>query len=202
MKRGYLPFMIIVAGCITGEMILLLGEKTDMTIAEWIAIIVAAIGLVGGIWTQIVQFHKDAQRIESVNKTANDVKADTTDMKPRVSNIEKHTLQLRDNMMVKSGRIDEAINGVSELVNAYRVEYEIKNRVSYNLISPDYLLRGIKAVYDENARLNSLNQELSSENILLKNQVAALTAEGEALKIQNNELKGKLEGLSERDIIQ
>ena len=60
-----------------------------MDVAGWIAIAVALIGVAGGIWAQVYQFKKDAQRIENVNQATNGVKEDTVVMKPKVERIEK-----------------------------------------------------------------------------------------------------------------
>lgn len=66
---GISYIIIFICTCIA-EIVLILGENATMGIAEWVAIGIALLGVAGGIWGQIIQFKKDAQRIENVNQIA------------------------------------------------------------------------------------------------------------------------------------
>ena len=48
-------------------------EEKNMDIAGVVSIIVALIGVAGGIWAQVYQFKKDAQRIDSVNANTTNI---------------------------------------------------------------------------------------------------------------------------------
>ena len=60
----------------------------------WIAIVVAFLGIAGGIWTQIIQFKKDARQIDNLKSDVGNVKVDTGTMLP--------TLQYTDENVKKS----------------------------------------------------------------------------------------------------
>lgn len=168
------------------------GDVLDMNTEIIIALIGVAGSILiaaGGIWTQVVQFKKDAQRIEGVNKTANDVKSDTSEIKPKISNIEKYTFELRDNMIKKNERVDMAIDGIGELINRQRADDLMKQKISIGLENPMYVQSMINLVYEKNAELNMMVKKLSEEKILLDEQVHALLQENEQLNAENKELK-------------
>lgn len=68
-KMGISYIIIFICTCIA-EIVLILGENATMGIAAWVAIGIALLGVAGGIWGQIIQLKKDAQRIENVNQIA------------------------------------------------------------------------------------------------------------------------------------
>lgn len=85
----------IIFACIIIAEIILLGGNVEVGIGEWTAVIVAIIGVAGGIWAQIIQFKKDAQRIDSVNSTASSVKEDTTEIRPLVAKMDTKTDKIK-----------------------------------------------------------------------------------------------------------
>lgn len=66
---GISYIIIFICTCIA-EIVLIRGENATMGIAAWVAIGIALLGVAGGIWGQIIQLKKDAQRIENVNQIA------------------------------------------------------------------------------------------------------------------------------------
>lgn len=205
MKIPYVPSIIIVIGFICAEIILLSGGEQDMDTAGWISITVALIAVASGIWMQIVQFKKDGQRIDGVNKTTAQVKADTSEMKPKVSNIEELSKQISNDIvrtilpqMNHVGRIEES---VGKLLEGYLVEKEIKSRVSSSLNNPDYLLGSIQSLFEINAGYNQQIQKLTNDNLLLQNENEGLRKEVKQLQEENMHLKGLEWGLErQRDI--
>lgn len=175
-----------------------------MTVAEWIAIAVALLGVAGGIWAQVYQFRKDAQRIDSVNQVANTIKHDTTKMEPAVERIEGTTNKMEEQMLGtilpqlsnfkdKLGRLEGGINVV---VKKVEVEKEIQNRVSATIENPDYIKGAVDSIYNENARLNieirnvtEQNKILNFENIKLKQENQKLR---ERLQERENEFKAEI----------
>lgn len=205
MKIPYTSSIIIVIGFICAELILLSGGEQDMDTAGWISITVALIAVASGIWMQIVQFKKDGQRIDGVNKTTAQVKADTSEMKPKVSNIEELSKQISNDIvrtilpqMNHVGRIEES---VGKLLEGYLVEKEIKSRVSSSLNNPDYLLGSIQSLFEINAGYNQQIQKLTNDNLLLQNENEGLRKEVKQLQEENLHLKGlEWEPEMQRDI--
>lgn len=172
----------------------------------YIAIVVALIGVAGGIWMQIIQFKKDAQRIEEVNKTANLVHCDTAEIKPKVDNIETNTNVIRDDItriiLPKVDGIQAIGNSVNELLEEKRINDAIKQRVSTVVDNPGYIISAIDSIYEKNAFLQEENSNLKNdikiqamENITLRKENENLKQELEALKHD----KGQLQRNSNRD---
>lgn len=205
MKIPYASSIIIVIGFICAELILLSGGEQDMDTAGWISITVALIAVASGIWIQIVQFKKDGQRIDGVNKTTAQIKADTSEMKPKVSNIEELSKQISNDIvrtilpqMNHVGKIEES---VGKLLEGYLVEKEIKSRVSSSLNNPDYLLGSIQSLFEINAEYNQQIQKLTNDNLLLQNENEGLRKEVKQLQEENLHLKGlEWEPEMQRDI--
>lgn len=160
-----------------------------MDTAGWISITVALIAVASGIWMQIIQFKKDGQRIDGVNKTTADVKSDTSEIKPKVSNIEELSKQISHDIvrtilpqMNHVGRIEES---VGKLLEGYLVEKEMKSRVSASVSNPDYFLGGIQTLYEINAGYNQQIQKLTNDNRFLQNENEGLRKEVERLRKEN-----------------
>lgn len=176
-----------------------------MDTAGWISITVVLIAVAIGMWLPIIQLKKDGQRIDGVNKTTAQVKADTSEMKPKVSNIEELSKQISNDIvrtilpqMIHVGKIEES---VGKLLEGYLVEKEIKSRVSSSLNNPDYLLGGIQSLFEINAGYNQQIQKLTNDNLLLQNENEGLRKEVKQLQEENLHLKGlEWEPEMQRDI--
>lgn len=192
LKYAYAPFIIIEIGLICAELILLLGGETNMDKAGWISITVALIAVASGVWTQFVQFMKDKQRIESVKQTAGEVKADTSEMKPKINTIEELSKQISDDIvrsiLPKMESVGKIGQDVDSLLQGYNLEKEIKSRISPSL-NPEYLIGSIQVLYEENAASNTLVRELTEEKYILQNENNKLKQEVIQLKEQNERLK-------------
>lgn len=191
MKIVNISSIIIMFGCIIAEIILFTGGK-NMDVAQWVAIAIAIFGVAGGIWTQIVQFKKDAQRIDNVNKTSSEVLKDTTGFKPQIESTYKNVSEMRDKMLRDEASINNALSGVSELVEAKRIEERIKAEASQSVCSPEILTAEIKLLFETNA-------EIASENAMLKKENKMLQHENKILKLDNEMLhkkQGKQQELS------
>lgn len=188
-KVNIIPLLPIVISFIIAESILIfcnIKENIGMETGGWIAVVVALIGVAGGIWMQVVQFKKDAQRIDGVKNISCEVKNDTADMRPKVSNIEGVTNNIEkrigENILPKIDKLD----GIDEVLK----EIEFKKRIAENILpslgNPEYIVTGVQQVYNENARLNI-------ENGNLNRKVYELKAENEFLKRENDRLNNKLD---------
>ncbi len=193
MKYSAIPNLIIGIGFICAELLLLSGGEEQMNTAGWISIFVALIAVAGGIWGQIVQFKKDAQRIDGVNATAGEVKSDTSGMKPKIDRIEELSKQMSSDIvreiLPQISNVGKIGEDVGKLLEGYKVEKEIKNRVSTSLNNPDYLISSIKLLYDINASCNGQIQELTNEVYNLRNENAVLKEEVFQLKEERTKLK-------------
>lgn len=181
-----------------------------MGIAEWVAIGVALLGVAGGIWMQVVQFKKDAQRIDGVNKTAGDVKNDTAEMKPKIENIDKNCFIIKEdivrNVMPGVNGISWIQGAVTELLEEKHINDTMRNKVSSSVNDPLYIQNALKLVYEKNAQLERENSELYNDKLqleakltMLQNEKNALQTANEILQKENRTLQNELQKLKERD---
>lgn len=142
-----------------------------------VAITTALIGVAGGIWSQVIAFKKDAQRIDRVNETTSNVKSDTAEMKPRVYRTDENVNYMRDCFIKYEHQIQSGINGIQELVESKHIEDEIQNKMSSAAESPQYLKAAIDVIYN-------CNVSLTEENRMLREEKNILSAENKSLKEQ------------------
>lgn len=190
-KMGISYIIIFICTCIA-EIVLILGENATMGIAAWVAIGIALLGVAGGIWGQIIQFKKDAQRIENVNQTTSTVKSDTSKMTPIVVDTGKKVVEMRDHLLVRESQIDSTMEGVKELVDEKHYQDKQKRDISIELSSPDYLVAAVTAVYEKNASLEKMVREYKVKDRQNINQIAILTAENQRLQEENQVLNEQL----------
>lgn len=175
-----------------------------METAGWIAIVVALVGVAGGIWAQVVQFMKDRQRIEDVNKTSAGVKQDTGIIMPLTENIDANVKEIKsdlqkgdlknlwENFVQRKDNIDKTISSIDELISAKRNDEMLRQRLSSTISDPAYIQNAVRLVYEKNAALEIAVAEFNSENIQLNAQVQALESENTTLKQSNQELTNEL----------
>ena len=188
---------IVIFWCIMVSLTyMIIGGDESMEIGSWVALIVAIIGVASGIWMQVIQFRKDAQRIDGVNKTSENIKNDTTKMKPKIDEIKNTTKETNDsvtkhiqpniNHLLASvqGELKDKITLLSDdLKLRQRLESEYKGIRSRTMIEG-----GIKELYEENAILTVKNRELNE-------QVEHLTLENEQYRTRNIQLEEKIQEL-------
>lgn len=187
---GSLPIWLIpiIIGGVASVAIALLGsgkESNFMTWGEVIAIVVALISVAGGIWTQLVQFKRDG-------KTIGSIKADTSEMQPKVDIINKNIDKIKDDVMEKMVPTMDRLNrssenssmGLRELVEDLHYKQRLKAETSVS-VDRDYLMADIDKLYTENARLVGQTKNLSVE-------IKRLTAERNQLKKENQYLQQQL----------
>lgn len=123
-----------------------------------------------GVWAQIIQFKKDAQRIDDINKKSGDIKNDTNIMKPLVCATDENVRQLKDELLVRRNQIDTAMEGIAGLVKEQQFNEYIRQRISGVVVSPEYIVNAVQIVYERNAELERDNSNLINENKLLQSQ--------------------------------
>lgn len=178
-KRSSFPICILPGTIcfIIAEIIVYTGG--DSMSGNVIAITVALIGVAANLFILFLQFKKDSNRI-------GEVKADTSEMKPRVSNTDENVKKVRDevvekivpgiNKVEKSG--DKLLTDVGKLVTELEFQKRLKSELSGTLSTPEYLLEGINSIYEDNALLNRTIKEkerrireLARENRELSNRL-------------------------------
>ena len=176
--------------CILVSVFLLLYEQggNNMGAAEWVAIAIAILGVAGGIWGQFFQFKKDAQRIDGVNETSKSVKEDTTVMRPSVNRTDKNVQELKEKYISKEYQINSTIEGVAELLEAKRIDDAVKQKISQAVESPLYIESAVKSIYEKNASLQTMVNELTDANIVLEH-------ENNVLRKQNQDLQNEVQKL-------
>lgn len=190
-----ISYIIMIICTIVAEIILFIGGNNYMEVAQWIALAVAIIGIAGGIWAQIVQFHKDAQRIDSVNKTALTVKSDTSGMLPVVTDTGKKVMDMRESFLRRENRIDGAISGIDELIEEKHYNDKIKSRISSEVSSPEYLISIVSTVYEKNAALEDKVRELKMKDRQNIDTIVVLQDENRSLKEENKSLEQEISSL-------
>ena len=160
-----------------------------------IEIIIALIGLVGSIlavagaiFKQTIQFKKDGQRIDGVNETSKSVKEDTAVMRPSVNRTDKNVQELKEKYISKENQINSTIEGVAELLEAKRIDDAVKQRISQAVESPLYIESAVKSIYEKNASLQTMVNELTDANIVLEH-------ENNVLRKQNQDLQNEVQKL-------
>lgn len=195
---GY-SFIIIVMSQIAAFIVLDWDLEENIMSGDTLAVVIALIGVAGGIWTQVVQFKKDSQRIEGVNSTVGNVKNDTLEMKPKVENIDKNCNVIRDDITRKvlpqMNIISDLQSGVAELTEAKHLDEKIKNRVSTSVDNPAYIQNAINLVYEKNAGLEIEKAELINDKLQLQGKLMALEKENNMLHSKNKELTNEINKL-------
>ena len=158
-------------------------------------IIIALIGLIGSIlavagaiYRQTIQFKKDAQRIDGVNETSKSVKEDTAVMRPSVNRTDKNVQELKEKYISKENQINSTIESVAELLEAKRIDDAVKQRISQAVESPLYIESAVKSIYEKNASLQTMVNELTDANIVLEH-------ENNVLRKQNQDLQNEVQKL-------
>lgn len=169
-----------------------------MEVAGWVSISVALLGVAGSIWAQIIQFKKDAQRIDAVNKTSASVKHDTTVIRPLSKSTDKNVQKLLNMFLKRKVNIDKAIDKIDELVGAKRADELTRQRLTSTVSDPTYIQNAIKLVYEKNAELEIENARLNTEIIRLSAEVQRLADEKESLNKKTEVIPKKASDLVNR----
>jgi chromosome segregation ATPase len=159
-KNNGFPFYILpsIIGFIIAEIIVYTGGGSMS--GNVIGIIVAVIAVAGNLLALYFQFKKDSNKI-------GEVKADTSGMKPRVSNIDENVKKVRDEVVERlvpglsntTKSSDKLLIDVGKLVTELEFQKRLKSELSGALTTPDYLLEGINSIYEDNASLNQTIKE-------------------------------------------
>lgn len=170
-KEHHIGYVVIFWCIMVSFIYIFAKEGINKMDAEWIALVVALVGVAGGIWAQIVQFKKDAQRIERVNDISEDIRKDTTEIKPKIQSIKDVTKEINDcvtrrmepeiNKMLDSVQGDLKDNIVllaDDLKYRQRLENEYKGIRSRAMIEG-----GVRALFEDNAVLSAKVHELQKE---------------------------------------
>lgn len=188
-KRNGFPICILpgIIGFIIAEIIVYTGG--DSMSGNAIGVIVALIAVAGNLLVLYFQFKKDSNKI-------GEVKADTSGMKPQVSNIDENVKKVKDEVVEKLvpgiGNVeksgDKLLTDVGKLVTELEFQKRLKSELSGALTTPEYLLEGINSIYEDNASLNRIvkekerrirelareNKELSNRLVIAQNRIREL----------------------------
>jgi len=141
-----------------------------------VALSVAIVGAASGIWMQVIQFKKDAKRIDDVKSSVGDVKSDTSEIKPQVKNTDENVKKIRDEVVEKIVPNIGKLTGVDALVEELNYQKRIKSETTASIPNPDYFINSINKLYETNAMLSEKMKSTELEN--------------QKLKVENAQLKG------------
>lgn len=190
MKRklnNLLPYATInILTTIIALIVLMLGAEggnglEGIIITSAVAIGVAILGLIGSVIIAIIQSKKQGD-------VTLDVKVDTSDMKPTVTNIREDTSKIRGEVVEKLVPNLQTISTMASKVDSIHseVEYQkrLKSELSTGLSNKDYLVNGIEKLYERNGQLEKENRELRILLTDAQGQVERLRAENAELQSQ------------------
>jgi len=150
--------------------------------ANIIALVVALLGVAASIFNAVYTFKKDSNTIGTV-------KADTSEIKPKIDNIKEYTKNtndiLRDKLIHDINKITEGVEILDKVDRELDFQNKIKNQISSSIQNEDYLLNSIKEIYQKNAQLNI---DLRNKEIELSNAKRSIQVKEEEIEILNNEL--------------
>ena len=168
----------------------------DIMNGDAVAIVIALIGVAGAIWSQVVQFKKDAQRIEGVNNTASSIKSDVSEIKPKVENIDRNCNIIRDDIsrcvLPQMNDISNMQSGIAELVEAKHLDDKIKGLVSHTVDNPSYIKNAVDAVYYKNCSLEEEVRKLNDEKYQYEIHIQTLQDEKNKLRSENIRLMNEV----------
>lgn len=140
--------------------------------SQWITLIVGLLTIAGTLIAAHWQLRRDGKSIDGIS-------SDTSQMKPKVENIED---------IAKAQAKDIGLL-VSDLDHRKRLEAEFPQGMS----GRDLISIGSNRMIEENAQLNRQYQELNLLYLKAQNSVNELQAENAQLRSQISELKAELE---------
>ena len=161
-----------------------------------VAIVVAIIGLAGGIWTQVVQFKKDGQRIDSVNDTAKKVSEDTAHMRPEIDTMAADIKYLHDSALANEHDNQSVQSGVKELLEAKHINDALRETAKASIPTVDRMQSYIEILYTSNSEKDSKIIELNHELLVLQQEKEKLEAD---ITAQKKLIKSLAEQMKEKD---
>lgn len=169
----------------------------------WIAIVVALLGIAGGIWTQIIQFKKDARQIDNLKSDVGNVKVDTGTMLPTLQYTDENVKKIRDHVVEKIYPAVSAVQNSSEkssaqlqrLIDELNYQERCRENASNAVENRDYFIAGIDNLYAENMALNQQVKELMHERSMDRQELHKLQIENTKLRDEKLQLEKKIEFL-------
>lgn len=225
-ERLPIPQIIIIIGTISALMVSYyeLGGEIKMDVA----LVVAIIGVAGGLWAQVLQAFRVSGKIGDVGKKTSDVGEKVSGVGEKVNGVRE---KVKD-VQASSDKLHQALNvteenvkkikdevaekivpgiktmtdgkvGIDALVEELNFQKRLKSSMSGGIVNPDYLLTGINGVYEENAKLMTMVQERDIKLQKAELTINALNYKVTVLEEENRSLKPepeveKLQGQTER----
>lgn len=150
----------------------------DMDKGSIVAIIIAIVGLIGSVLGDLIQSKKQGDVTTKVH-------ADTSEMKPQVTNIEKISEKIPDEVVEKLAPNIQTVSSISSKVDEIYTEVEHRKRTRYELSTvvqtKDYFVEGIEQLYAKNS-------QLEGENRALRQQLKQTQEQNQFLSDKLNEL--------------
>ncbi len=197
-----------------------------MDVSGWIAITVALLGIAGGIWTQLVQFKKDARRIDDVkdkigearsdvNDVKNDVggvkndvggvKADANLMIPTLNHTDENVKKIRDYVIEKvypsvsaaQDNSEENSEKLQRLVDELNYQQRCRQEALNTIENRNYFVAGIDNLYEKNAMLNQRVTELLHECSVCQQELHKVKQENVELRKEKLQLQKQLHSLDD-----
>lgn len=132
----------------------------DMDKGSIVAIIIAIVGLIGSVLGDLIQSKKQGDVTTKVH-------ADTSEMKPQVTNIEKISEKIPDEVVEKLAPNIQTVSSMSSKVDEIYTEVEHRKRTRYELSTvvqtKDYFVEGIEQLYAKNSQLEGENRTLRQQ---------------------------------------
>lgn len=177
-RKTWIRYIPLLSGILCAYIILLQQEGKNVSIAEWVAIGVACIGVVGTLLATLLQLRRDGKTIDGINGATSSIHKEVSVTGKQVDIIQSGVSVMTESVGIirdRTGKIDAI---ASEVTNFSRMRAE----ASASGVRSDVLLASMSAVFEENKNLQSQLREknmqiwqLQKENNELKERVALLS---------------------------
>lgn len=165
----------------------------NMEAGLW-AVVLAIIGLIGSTWYQYAASKRDIKPLSGIQ-------SHTSEMKPRIENIDDNTKKSRDILVkkIKPGINDiqrqqdsfgDQLKKIDYVVKEFEYQNRLKNEYSKE-INKDILTAGINMVYEKNAMLEKTLHEKEQKIYDMTVKLQMLKSENQELQHQISEYENK-----------
>lgn len=171
---------------------------------EAIAIVVAILGLIAVIVGNIMTTKRDTKNAslqgEETRSAIKEVKVDTSDIKPKINNINENTKETNE---IIARKLEPILTTSVSKIDALHKDMErkewLKSQTSVTLYDKDKFMGGIEKLYEENAKLTNENRDLRIQLVESQSRVKSLEAKNKDLQEENEMLKSTQTPVKSRD---
>ena len=171
-----------------------------MGVAQWVTIIVALVGVAGGIWMQVIQLKKDVQKMEDIKEKCiglrtghrdlsaehKELSAEHKELSAEHKDLSREHKDLSNKIDIKTEKLDEKL---TDIIMVQKTEKARREEASKHIPDATRFIKESQGMFDTIYTLNKSMDELKQENNQLKVENALLKRENDRLNNQLHEQK-------------